>query len=397
MGCGVGCLALALLGGALGIAVGAQRRLAGWGGDDAAEDADPATTGTGDPAPGDPLDPSAGPPMRPADPRARMRDRYRPGPHVTVQSMVPSGRLLPATTPGNVVQGRTVDNPWIVPGAQLRPAPMPGASAGGPQVWHDAGVEPNRPLTVLARTPARVGVRARDAAGGTDVMAYLVSFVGYEGHFHLPATVQTELGRVQAGGSEGATVQFAVTAPVMPDGRSVQPGQRFEVTMRIAAVDDRGRVSAPIERRLSVIAVGAGDVEVTLTMEEPTDLDLYVTDPTGVTVYFGNTDAMSGGHLDLDANAACSSNVGVDNEHVFWPRGRAPAGTYRVNVAHFRNCIEGRSVAYRVTVRACGETVVLAGRFDGGGRTQTCDRRPGPGDRGWCQEVVTFDVPPCGP
>ena len=88
---------------------------------------------------------------------------------------------------------------------------------------------------------------------------------------------------------------------------------------------------------------------------------------------------MSGGHLDLDANAACSSNVSVDNEHVFWPRGRAPAGTYRVNVAHWRSCIEGRSVAYRVTVRACGETVVLSGRFDGGGRTHTCDRRRRPG------------------
>jgi hypothetical protein len=325
-----------------------------------------------------------------------MRYRYRPGPFVQVESMVPSGRLLPPATATDVLQGRTVDNPWIVPGAELRPSAMPGATAGGPQVWHDPSEDTSRPLTVLARTPARSLVGARDASGGTRVMAYLVDFVGYQGHFHLPATVQTELGAVQAGGSEGATIQFAVTAPVRPDGTSVQPGQRFGVTMRIAAVDEQGRVSAPVRRELSVIAVGAGDVEVTLTMGEPTDLDLYVTDPTGVTIYFGNASALSGGQLDLDANAACSSNVGVDNEHVYWPRGQAPAGTYRVNVAHWRSCIEGRPVSYRVTVSACGETVVLAGRFEGGSSTQTCDRRPTASDRSWCQEVVTFDVPPCG-
>ena len=42
--------------------------------------------------------------------------------------------------------------------------------------------------------------------------------------------------------------------------------------------------------------------------------------------------APSGGALDLDANAACGSNMGVNTEHVYWPRGMAPAGTYTVYV-----------------------------------------------------------------
>lgn len=393
VGCAIGCVALLLLAGALGIAVGLERRLAGWEDDDAVAGApvDPVDP----PGGADPTAADHGAPMQPLPPQARMRDRYRPGPYAEIESMVPSGQLLPPTTPTDVLQGRTVDNPWIVPGAELRPSAMPSPSPGGPSVAHDPGEDPNRPLTVLARTPARARVTARDGSGGTRVMAYVIDFVGYQGHFYLPATVQTELGAVTAGGSEGAVVQLAITAPVRPDGTRVAAGQRFDVTLRIGAVDDEGRVSSLIQRPLSVIAVGAGDVEVTLTMGEPTDLDLYVTDPTGVTIYFGNTDAFSGGHLDLDANAACSRNVGVDNEHVYWPRGQAPAGTYRVDVAHWRSCIEGRPVSYRVTVSACGETVVLAGRFDGGASTQTCDRRPGPTDRSWCQEVVTFDVPPC--
>ena len=166
-----------------------------------------------------------------------MARRYRPGPFAEVQSMVPSGRLLPPATRTQVITGRTVDNPWIVPGAELLPSPMTAPSAGGPQVSHDPGEPAHRPLTVLARTPSRVLVRARDAAGGTDVQAYLVDFVGYQGHFHLPATVPTELGVIQAGGSDGATVHFAISAPVMPDGVSLQPGQTFPVTMRVAAVD----------------------------------------------------------------------------------------------------------------------------------------------------------------
>jgi hypothetical protein len=129
-------------------------------------------------------------------------------------------------------------------------------------------------------------------------------------------------------------------------------------------------------------------------MGEPTDLDLYVTDPAGVTIYFGNTSSFSGGHLDLDANAACSRNVGVDNEHIYWAQHRAPAGLYRVHVAHYESCIGGRPVDYRVTITACGETVVLAGRYDGSSRGERC-ATPTPADRSWCQDVVTFDIPTC--
>lgn len=392
VGCGVGCVALVLVGGALGIVFGAGQRIAGWGGDD---DVDRVIPDDDDTPP--PPDPGVRPPPRapePPTPPDDMRRRYTPGPFVQIESLVPSGRLLPQAMPGRAAVARTVDTPWVVPGAELRPGPMPNAAGAGPSVSHDPQEDLSR-LTVLARTPSRVMVRARDASGGTDVVGYLVSFDGYAGHFYLPATVPTELGAVQAGGSDGATVYFAIQSPVMPNGVSVSAGQRFEATMRVASVDRQGRASTPVSRALSVVAVGSGDVEVTLTMGEATDLDLYVTDPTGVVVYFGNTNAFSGGHLDLDANAACSSNVGVDNEHIYWPAGRAPVGRYRVHVAHYQSCIQNRPVAYRVTVSACGETAVFTGRFDGTSRPQACRSAPTPGDRSWCQQVVTFDMPGC--
>lgn len=397
VGCGVGCVVVALAIGTLGIVFGARERLAEWS--DAEDPEEPADRGEPtDPGdPGDPVDPSDPTPPDPTlPPRPSMRDRYRPGPFVQVESMVESGRLLPDFAGGGANVARTVDTPWLVPGSELRPQPMPSASLGGPSVSHDPTESTDRPLAVLPRTPARALVRARDAQGGTDVRGYLVDFVGYPGHFWLPATVPTELGVVSAGGSDGATVYFAILSPVMSNGVSLQPGQTFPATMRIASVDAEGRVSAPVTRALEVRSVGAGDVEVTLTMGEATDMDLYVTDPSGVQIYYGNTNAFSGGHLDLDANAACSSNLGVDNEHIYWPAGRAPVGTYRVHVAHYESCIQGRAVTYRVTVQACGETVVLTGSFDGRSNSQTC-RSAGPGDRWWCQEVVQFDMPGCTP
>lgn len=395
LGCGLGCVVVVLLIGALGLLAGAHRRLADWGSAD-----DETTEGPPDVAPEpDRPEPLAGPDPGP-DPvvaaRSTMRERYRPGPYVNIESMVESGRLLPVIGSSGAPAQRTIDTPWLVPGAELRPGPMPAASPGGPSVSHESREPHTQPLTVLVRTPTRALVRARDASGGTRISGYFVDFVGYSGHFWLPATVPTELGVVSAGGSEGATVYFAIQSPVMANGISLQPGQSFPATMRIAAVDAERRASPPIERRLDVMSVGAGDVEVTLTMGEATDMDLYVTDPSGVLVYFRNTSAFSGGHLDLDANAACSSNMGRNNEHIYWPAGRAPVGAYQVHVAHYESCIQGRPVSFRVTIAVCGETVVLAGSFDGRSNPRAC-HSPGADTRGWCQEVVRFAMPGCAP
>jgi hypothetical protein len=343
-----------------------------------------------EPVPVDPLVPNEPAPPDPGE----VRDRYRPGPYVEVQGMLPDGRMRQQRIAGTWRQGRTVDNPWIVGGAELRPgsAPSPGGPGSPSLRSTDAGE-----LTVIAGVPARIGVSA--GGGQADdgaVSGLLIAFHDYPGHFFLPATVDTELGHIRIAGVEDAQVHFGIDAPVRADGSAIAGPEPHRVTMYVAAVDLGGRVSPYVERQLSVMPVGNGDVEVTLTMTQATDLDLYVVDPTGVVVYYGNDGGFSGGQLDLDANAACSGNMGVNNEHIFWPRAQAPAGTYTVRVAHFESCVSGQPVDYRVTVRNCGETVVLTGRFEGQGDTTTCDRSPGT-NRNWCQDVVDFEVTPCDP
>lgn len=336
-------------------------------------------------------------PSAPADPLSAMRRRYTPGPYVRIEGMIPSSqRLGGAATPSGFRSGNADGTPWIVYGAQFERGPAPAPTPQpAPRIEHERGVDLSRPLAVLSGVPAQAEVLAADANGGPNIVSYAIAFIGYEGYFVLPAMVPTELGPVVAGGSSGATIRFTLGAPIRPDGSEGISSQEFPVVMRMAAIDDQGRVSPFLTRNLSVLPVGTGDVEVALTMSEPTDLDLYVTDPLGATVYFGNTASMSGGRLDLDANAACSSNLGVNNEHIYWGQGRAPRGTYSVRVAHFESCIQGRPVDYRVTVRNCGETVVLSGRFVGGGESERClssGQSPG-----FCQDVVSFVVPSCAP
>ncbi|MEM1414811.1 MAG: hypothetical protein AAGH15_07915 [Myxococcota bacterium] len=334
-----------------------------------------------------PPTPEASP--RPADarsPRAEdagaregMRRRYRPGPHVRVEGLLPTGLSALAAGPG---ASRTIDSPWVVAGAELRAeSPPAGATA---RLVLGPGEGP-APRVVIVGVPTSVAIRSL----GEDVAGVVAELEGWPGTFFVPNAARSELGNVSVAGDGEGRLELGVGA----DARFV-PEKETRVTLRLAAVDVGGRRSPWVTRELRVLPVGAGDVEVTLAMSAATDLDLYVVGPAGVAVYYGQKSG-GGGRLDLDANAACESNLGVDTEHVVWPRGSAPPGTYQVRVANYESCIGDAPVDYRVTVRACGEVAVLAGRFPGAGDPRECLMDPAPGDLAWCQRAVTFDVPPC--
>ncbi|MEX2143577.1 MAG: hypothetical protein WD740_03205 [Anaerolineales bacterium] len=100
--------------------------------------------------------------------------------------------------------------------------------------------------------------------------------------------------------------------------------------------------------------LGTGDVQVTLRWENPVDLDLHVIDPSGEEIYFSHPSSLSGGTLDVDANAGCDNDAPVEN--VFWPAGGAPFGGYQVYVKYFRDCGYTGANAYSVTILVDGQT-----------------------------------------
>ena len=79
----------------------------------------------------------------------------------------------------------------------------------------------------------------------------------------------------------------------------------------------------------SSLNYGYGDVQVTLTWDNESDLDLWVTDPTGELIYYGNDIGASGGQLDVD------DTDGYGPENIFWGQGLAPTGQYKVQLDYY--------------------------------------------------------------
>jgi len=64
-------------------------------------------------------------------------------------------------------------------------------------------------------------------------------------------------------------------------------------------------------------------VQITLSWTGAADLDLWVIEPSGTRIYYGDPASPSGGQLDVD-NRCDNFRVGRP-ENIFWPRGKAPA------------------------------------------------------------------------
>jgi hypothetical protein len=103
------------------------------------------------------------------------------------------------------------------------------------------------------------------------------------------------------------------------------------------------------------LSLGSGDVQVTLLWADGNDLDLHVIDPSGAEIYFSNPKSPSGGTLDHDDTAGCST-TGTHVENVFWPAGGAPPGRYQLFVKNYTSC--GAPSRYSVTAAVKGRTVV---------------------------------------
>ena len=103
--------------------------------------------------------------------------------------------------------------------------------------------------------------------------------------------------------------------------------------------------------------LGIGDVQVTLRWDGPADIDLEVVDPFGESIWFENPFSVSGGELDVDANAGCEEEARSPVENIFWPVGRAAEGTYEAFVYYFLECDGSGPTDYEVSVRVDDQVV----------------------------------------
>ena len=152
------------------------------------------------------------------------------------------------------------------------------------------------------------------------------------------------------------------SAPVLLTFPQSIPLTEFEILFAVA--DTSGAVGPLTGLSTTVTAVGTGDVQVTLSWDVDSDVDLHVVEPGGEEIYYGRPRSATGGALDLDSNASCEIDH-VRNENITWPIGRAPRGPYTVRVDYWDSCGVSRT---NFTVRINSGTVqIVSGFFTGPG------------------------------
>lgn len=179
-----------------------------------------------------------------------------------------------------------------------------------------------------------------DWAGTEAPTAMLVAVEGFEGHFRRvldPDAATAEL-----------SIQFAQNLfDQLPEARD------GGVTLRVAMISGTARPRNVLSWAVNGEEVGSGSVQVGITWNTMTDVDLHVTEPSGEEIYYGHTTSATGGSLDLDSNPGCNID-GINAENIFWPEGAAPAGEYAVRVHMYSDCDLGNASG-TLTVHHCGE------------------------------------------
>ena len=227
------------------------------------------------------------------------------------------------------------------------------STSGGVDASFRAGAPPEGgagPVVTVSGTSAMItgGSSIRSLSSTQSFTRVIVAIAGVDGYWEI-------------------TLPNAVTAQdvVLTLGQDIPEGTS---TVEYAA-GTGGSVGTFDTEPVSVVEVGTGEVQVSISWDSNADVDLYVVDPSGEEIFWGNSFSESGGELDLDSNAACAGD-NIRNENITWPDGEAPSGTYTVRVNLWAAC-GATSTSYVVTVRREGQaaqtfTGTLTGEGNGG-------------------------------
>ena len=244
--------------------------------------------------------------------------------------------------------------------SQLKPSPFvigtfvtsvtDGTGSIAATLRHGRPPSPNGgPTTTVSGFAAAVtgGSAQTTVTGGAAFTRVIVALDGYDDYYELT---------LPSGASTALLLRPAATLPSM------------SLALQYA-VGDASTIGAYSAQNLRVIQVGTGDVQVSVSWSDSSDVDLHVVDPAGDEIYYGKRTSPSGGKLDLDSNAACGLNPDHtfgSNENIVWPLGGGAHGTYTVRLDYWSACGVSAPTQYVVTVAVAGGTPqVFTGNFPG--------------------------------
>ena len=122
-----------------------------------------------------------------------------------------------------------------------------------------------------------------------------------------------------------------------------------------------------LRERLEREGAKSSDVQISLMWNNYNDLDLHVVCPSGERIHGGNRESACGGELDVDANVRPETKKPVEN--VVWPEGKAPGGTYKAYVHHYKKHKKRRSkdpTSFKVVCNAGGDILEFEGEITNG-------------------------------
>ena len=122
-----------------------------------------------------------------------------------------------------------------------------------------------------------------------------------------------------------------------------------------------------LKERLEREGAKSSDVQISLIWNNYNDLDLHVVCPSGERIHGGNRESACGGELDVDANVRPETKKPVEN--VVWPEGKAPGGTYKAYVHHYKKHKKRRSkdpTSFKVICNAGGDIQEYEGNISSG-------------------------------
>ena len=107
-------------------------------------------------------------------------------------------------------------------------------------------------------------------------------------------------------------------------------------TITIGGKNSEGEILEPVSKNVQYVDVSSGALQISLSFNNDSDLDLHVIQPDGTRIYYKNKGGEDWG-LDLDSNADCSID-GINNENIFFPTAKLLDGRYEVRVHLYYNC-----------------------------------------------------------
>lgn len=155
-----------------------------------------------------------------------------------------------------------------------------------------------------------------------------------------------------------------------------------DFTLELTAVNASGDISTKFTQNMKYVEAGTGDLQVNLHFSNAKDVDLYVVEPNGNIIYYGNpfpycsdayrrlqelinSDADFDEEdfpeygtlgLDVDSNAGCDID-NINSENIFFKSANMQKGKYQVWVNLFENCNSSIATDYIVKATYKGHPI----------------------------------------